>query len=175
MARSQIVAYKRLWSGNLIGRGTQMTRLPCNPSFPLPTDVRGTDRGKEISGDRFASLFGVKNCPNNGEKLSTTTSSLPWHGEAWPCVLVTIWQGLIKVKVLHARRFQHTTHELLLRCFVEGRGRICFLGWYLTCGGGRELNRNNFGNPALSWVSRVVRASLYCHWNQDKEEEKHNL
>ncbi len=57
MALGQIVAYKRLWRENLIDGETQIPRSERN------------SQGARISGDRFTSLFEVKNCPTNGGKL----------------------------------------------------------------------------------------------------------
>ena len=58
MALGQIVAYKRLWRENLIDGETQIPRSERN------------SQGARISGDRFTSLFEVKNCPTNGGKLT---------------------------------------------------------------------------------------------------------
>ena len=58
MALGQIVAYKRLWRENLIDGETQ-----------IPRSERNSQRAR-ISGDRFTSLFEVKNCPTNGGKLT---------------------------------------------------------------------------------------------------------
>ena len=64
MALGQIVAYKRLWRENLIDGETQ-----------IPRSERNSQRAR-ISGDRFTSLFEVKNCPTNGGKLRLPTRSL---------------------------------------------------------------------------------------------------
>src|SRR3990167_3453680 len=58
MALGQIVAYKRLWRENLIDGEPQIPRSERN------------SQGARISGDRFTSLFEVKNCPTNGGKLT---------------------------------------------------------------------------------------------------------
>ena len=66
MALGQIVAYKRLWRENLIDGETQ-----------IPRSERNSQRAR-ISGDRFTSLFEVKNCPTNGGKLNLVER---WFGE----------------------------------------------------------------------------------------------
>jgi len=68
MALGQIVAYKRLWRENLIDGETQIPRSERN------------SQGARISGDRFTSLFEVKNCPTNGGKLSYRGAA---HAEAY--------------------------------------------------------------------------------------------
>ena len=67
MALGQIVAYKRLWRENLIDGETQIPRSERN------------SQGARISGDRFTSLFEVKNCPTNGGKLTPHRPSWCLH------------------------------------------------------------------------------------------------
>jgi hypothetical protein len=76
MAPGQIVAYKGLWSENFSGRETQIPRSALHQHFSSSHQCEKSSQGEQISGDRFTSLFGIKNCPTNGGKL-TFTISLP--------------------------------------------------------------------------------------------------
>ena len=96
MAPGQIVAYKRLWSGNFSGRETQIPRSALHQRFPSPHQCERSSQGEQNSGDRFTSLSGIKNCPTNGGKLiiCLTPAITGLHcgakrrlrrSGAWPC------------------------------------------------------------------------------------------